>query len=110
MVYNCFTDSEFAFKTIAVGQDPTVARQRKLISNKSHAITPFASLLFDVRAPLMLCNIADKSNLSSKFESSCLFHEITSTIFVQGGFVFFYEKFKIMYCYLVFTVYGYLSL
>ena len=74
VVDNSYTDSEFAFKTIAVGQDLTVARQGKLIPNKSHVLMPFASLLFDVKAPLMLCDIADKHNLSRKFESSCLFH------------------------------------
>lgn len=74
VVDNSYTDSEFAFKAIAVGQDLTVAGQGKLIPNKIHVVTPFATLLFDVRAPLMLCNIADKHNLSSKVESSCLFH------------------------------------
>ena len=44
--FSC-TDSDFAFKTIAVGQNLTVARQGKLIPNKSHVITPFATLLFD---------------------------------------------------------------
>ena len=65
-----YTDSDFAFKTIAVGLELMVARQGKLVSNKSDIITPFASLLFDVGAPLKFCNIAEKKDLGSNVGSS----------------------------------------